>query len=153
MVRHSYRWTSVRMGRRVTLLRPKPPNGLSSVFSDLRPKACVLMVSRREAIQDALYEWRQAERELAEETDGRRPQLEAAIVRHRTEYQRLYTESMLENLDRLHDAEKRRSLATPSTPAFHDATRDTQDIAADIWHEARRGDLDTPQRGGRAPVE
>lgn len=111
------------------------------------------MVSRREAIQDALYLWRKAERELAEETDGRRPQLEADVVRHRTEYQRLYTANMLENLDRLHEAEGRRAQAIPSTPGFHSATRDTQEIAADIWHEARRGDLDTPQRGDRPPVE
>lgn len=111
------------------------------------------MVSRREAIQDSLYAWRQAERELAVETDGRRKALEADIVRHRTEYQRLYTEGMLENLNLLHDAEGRRARATPSTPAFHQATRDTQEIAADIWHEARRGDLDTPQRGDKPPIE
>jgi len=104
------------------------------------------VVSRREAIQDSLYAWRQAERDLAVETDGRRAELEADIVRHRTEYQRLYTEHMLENLGLLHDAEDRRAKATPSTPEFHQATRDTQDIAADMWHEARRGDLDTPQR-------
>ena len=111
------------------------------------------MVSRREAIQDALYAWRQAERELATETDGRRPALEAEIVKYRTEYQRLYSEQMMENLGRLHEAEDRRARATPSTQAFHEATRDTQEVAADIWHEARRGDLDTPQRGGDPPVE
>jgi hypothetical protein len=111
------------------------------------------VVSRREAIQDALYGWRQAERELAVETDGRRKELEASVVRHRTEYQRLYTEGMLENLNLLHEAEDRRAMATPSTRAFHEATRDTQEIAADIWHEARRGDLDTPQRGDRPPVQ
>lgn len=115
-------------------------------------KLCAV-VSRREAIQDALYAWRQAERELAVETDGRRRELEADVVRHRTEYQRLYTEGMLDNLSRLHDAEDRRAMATPSTPAFHAATRDTQEIAADIWHEARRGDLDTPQRGDKSPVQ
>jgi len=54
---------------------------------------------------------------------------------------------MLENLNLLHEAEDRRAQSTPSTPEFHQATRDTQDIVADIWHEARRGDLDTPQRG------
>jgi hypothetical protein len=102
------------------------------------------MVSRREAIQDSLYAWRQAERELAAETDGRRAELEADVVRHRDEYQRLYTEAMLESLDQLHEAEERRARSTPSTPDFHDATRDVQEIAADIWHEARRGDLDTP---------
>ena len=105
------------------------------------------MVSRREASQDALYAWRQAERELALSTDGRRVELEANIVLFRDEYQRLSTEHMLENLHRLHEAEVRRARSTRSTPDFHQATRDTQDIAADIWHEARRGDLDTPQRG------
>ena len=110
------------------------------------------MVSRREAIQDALHAWRQAERELAVETDGRRKELEAAVVRHRTEYHDLYTQHMMENLHRLHEAEGRRAKSIPSTPDFHDATRDTQEIAADIWHEARRGDLDTPQRGGKPPV-
>jgi hypothetical protein len=110
------------------------------------------MVSRREAIPDALYAWRQAERELFGSTDGRRRVIEAAIVRHRTEYQRLYTEHMRESLGRLHEAEDRRAGSTPSTRDFHRATRDTQEIAADIWHEARRGDLDTPQRGNRPPV-
>lgn len=111
------------------------------------------MVSRREAIQDALYAWRKAERELAVETDGRRKELEEAVVRHRTEYHNLYTENMMDNLHRLHEAEDRRAKSVPSTPDFHEATRDTQDIAADIWHEARRGDLDTPQRGNKRPVE
>ena len=118
----------------------------------LETESRVLMASRREAIQDALYLWRKAERDLAEETDGRRAELAADVVRHRTEYQRLYTLSMLENLDLLHKAEDRRASAIPSTPDFHEATRDTQHIAADIWHEARRGDLDTPQRGNEPPV-
>jgi len=109
--------------------------------------------SRREAIQDSLYAWRQAERELAVETDGRRKELEASIVRHRSEYQRLYTEHMFENLNRLHEAEDRRCRSTPSTPEYDQATRDVQEIAADIWLEARRGDLDTPQRGDAPPVE
>ena len=111
-----------------------------------------LMLSRREAIQDALYAWRQAERGLAESTDGRREELEAAIVRHRTHYHHLYTAHMIDSLDRLHEAEGRRARSTPSTPDFHQATRDTQEIAADIWHEARRGDLDTPQRVDPQPV-
>lgn len=105
------------------------------------------MVSRREALQDALYAWRKAERELAIETNGRRTELEADVRRFRDEYQRLYSEGMVDNLERLRDADERRSRSTPSTPSFHQATRDTQDIAADIWEEARRGDLDTPQGG------
>jgi hypothetical protein len=111
------------------------------------------MVSRREAIQDALYRWRHAERALAAETDGHREELAAEVVRHRNEYQRLYSEHMVDNLKRLHEADGRRVLATPSTREFHQATRDTQEIAAEIWDEARRGDLDTPQRQGMLPVE
>lgn len=105
------------------------------------------MVSRREALQDALYAWRASERELITSTDGRRLELQADVARHRDEYQRLYTEGMTDNLERLHDADERRARSTPSTPSFHEATRDTQEIAADIWEEARRGDLDTPQEG------
>ena len=48
---------------------------------------------------------------------------------------------MLDNLDRLNEAEGRRAKSTPSTAEFHQAMRDTQEVAADIWHEARRGDL------------
>ena len=99
-----------------------------------------------------MYAWRQAERKLDVDTEGRRGELEAAVVRYRTEYQRLYTEGMMENLHLLHEAEGRRATSIPSTSAFHEAARDTQEIAADIWHEARRGDLDTPQRGNKPPV-
>lgn len=42
-------------------------------------------------------------------------------------------------------AEGRRSQATPSTPPFHEAARDTQEIAAEIWEAARSSDEDTPQ--------
>ena len=101
------------------------------------------MVSRRETLQDALRLWRQAERELVESGDGRED-LEANVARLRDEYQRLYTEGMVESMDRLHEADDRRSRATPSTPAFHAATRDTEEIAADIWEQARRGDRDSP---------
>lgn len=75
--------------------------------------------------------------------DGRMD-LEANVARLRDEYQRLYTEGMVENMDRLHEADERRSRATPSTRDFHAATRDTEEIAADIWEQARRGDRDTP---------
>ena len=83
------------------------------------------MVSRREATQDALYAWRQAERELANSTDGRRAELEADIVRYRAEYQRLYSEHMIESLDRLHEAEDRggRPRARPGADARTDFSR------------------------------
>ena len=101
------------------------------------------MVNRRESLQEALRQWRAAERELFESGDGRED-LETNFRRLRDEYQRLYTEGMAENIDRLHEADDRRSRATPSTLDFHAATRDTEEIAADIWEQARRGDRDTP---------
>ena len=107
------------------------------------PKARGAIVSRRELLQEALREWRRAERELFQSGDGD-DRLEANVARLRDEYQRLYTAGMVENIDRLHEADARRSRAVPSTPEFHAATRDTEDIAADIWEQARRGDRDTP---------
>ena len=101
------------------------------------------MVTRREVLQEALREWRTAERDLFDSGDGRED-LEARVARLRDEYQHLYTEGMTENIGRLHEADRRRSRATPSTPDFHAATRDTEEIAADIWEQARRGDRDTP---------
>jgi phosphate uptake regulator len=101
------------------------------------------MVSRRESLHEALRLWRIAERELVASGDGR-DDLEANVARLRDEYQRLYTEGMVENIERLHEADERRSRATPSTFDFHAATRDTEEIAADIWEQARRGDRDTP---------
>ena len=105
------------------------------------------MVSRREALQEALRLWRKAERELVESGDGR-VDLEENVERLRDEYQRLYTENMIDNLDRLQEADARRSASTPSSPEFHAATQDTEVVAADIWEQARRGDRDTPNGGG-----
>lgn len=104
------------------------------------------MVSRREALQEALRLWRAADRDLEASGDG--PVREANVARLRDEYNRLYTEGMVENLARLHEAEDRRSRSTPSTPDFHAATQDTEIVAADIWEQARRGDRDTPNGGG-----
>ena len=117
--------------------------GMLPVFSDLRPKARALMVNRRESLQEALRLWRSAERELFESGDGRHS-LEANVARLRDAYQRIYTAGMVDSMERLHDADDRRARATPSTPEFHEATRDTEEIAADIWEQARRGDGDSP---------
>jgi len=106
------------------------------------------MVSRRESLAEALREWRTAERELVESGDGNED-LEAHVAGFRNEYQRLYSAGMIENIDRLQEADERRSSATPSTPAFHEATRDTEDAAMDIWEQARRGDRDTPPTRAR----
>ena len=104
-------------------------------------------MKRREDISESLRLWRAAERDLAESTDGIADRLRADIEHYRSEYQRLSTESMAEKIDLLREAEHRRSGATPSTPSFHQAARDTQEIAADIWESARQSDRDTPQRG------
>jgi hypothetical protein len=52
---------------------------------------------------------------------------------------------MAERIGKLHEAESRRSHATPSTLPFHEAARETKDIASDIWEAARQSDEDTPQ--------
>lgn len=105
------------------------------------------MVSRRETLQEALGLWRTAERDLIASGDGRED-LQLNVVRLRDDYQRLYSENMVENMDRLRAADDRRARAVPSTPAFHHATQDTETIAADIWEQARRGDRDTPNGQG-----
>ena len=107
--------------------------------------------ARRRILEaEALRAWREAEGELVASGDGR-DDLEANVVHRRDEYQRLYTEDMTENLAQLREADERRARSVPSTPGFHSATRDTEEIAADIWEQARRGDRDGPQgKEGRA---
>jgi hypothetical protein len=104
-------------------------------------------MSRREEIETALAAWRAADRRLAAATDGDRDAIQAEVERHRSEFQRLSADHMMERLDALKDAEDRRSHATPSTPPFHEAARDELEIAADIWEGARQSDQDTPQHG------
>ena len=55
------------------------------------------------------------------------------------------TNNMVEWIAKLEAAESRRSHATPSTPPFHEAARETETIAAEIWETARQSDEDTPQ--------
>jgi len=103
------------------------------------------MVGRRELLAEALRNWRDAERALGDAQDGARVGMESDVVRYRSSYQLIYTQNMVDNMARLHDADDRRARARPSTHAFHAATQDTEEIAADIWEQARRGDLDSPQ--------
>lgn len=105
-------------------------------------------MSRREAVEAALRAWREAERDLADARDGQRADLEARVVECRSEYQRLSNEHMLDNMERLKNADDRRASATPSSEAYHDATRDTEKIAGDIWEEARRMDRDAREAKG-----
>ena len=90
---------------------------------------------------------------MHEATDGHRRELAADVARYRNEYQQIYTAAMVDNIERLHDADDRRARATPSTPDFHAATQDTEAIAADIWEQARRGDRDSPPTRSRPGLQ
>jgi hypothetical protein len=102
-------------------------------------------VVRRESIEVALSEWRDAERHLVAATNGDTDTLQREVVRCRNQFQRLSAEHMVEWMGKLHEAEDRRTHATPSTLPFHLAARDTQEIAAEIWEAARSSDEDTPE--------
>ena len=101
-------------------------------------------MSRREAIEAALAAWRDAERRLADAVDGDRAGIQRQVDRHRSDFQQLSADHMVERIGSLREAEKRRANATPSTLPFHEAARDTQEIASDIWEAARSSDEDTP---------
>ena len=102
-------------------------------------------MGQRSAIEAALEAWRDAERRLERAVDGEATALAEAVKVHRDEFQRLSAEHMVEWMDKLHEAESRRASATPSTVPFHQAARDTQEIAAEIWESARSSDEDTPE--------
>ncbi len=90
-------------------------------------------MARRQAIEAAPDASRDAERRLVGAVDGEAEALAREVARHRDEFQRLSAEHMVEWMDELREAESRRSHATPSTLAFHEAARDTREIAAEIW--------------------
>ena len=102
-------------------------------------------MSRREAIEAALASWRDAERSLANAVDGDRAAIERKVARYRSDFQQLSADHMVERIGSLREAENRRANATPSTLPFHEAARDTQEIASDIWEAARSSDEDTPE--------
>lgn len=102
-------------------------------------------MSRREAVETALTEWRAAERLRANAVGGDRTALTREVEQHRDEFQRLSAAHMVEWIDKLQEAENRRAHATPSTPPFHEAARDAEAIAAEIWDTVRSSDEDTPQ--------
>lgn len=101
-------------------------------------------MARREAIEGALEAWRKAERCLATASGEDAERLAHEVEIHRDEFQRISAQHMVEWIDKLQEAEGRRSSATPSTLPFHVAARDTQDIASEIWEAARSSDEDTP---------
>lgn len=102
-------------------------------------------MERRRSVEAALAAWRDAERRLSRASDGDTEALKREVAVHRDEYQRLSVANMDEWMARLDEAEGRRANATPSTVPFHEAARDTQEIAAEIWEAARSSDEDTPK--------
>jgi acetoin utilization deacetylase AcuC-like enzyme len=102
-------------------------------------------MSRREAVEAALAEWRAAERLQAIAAPGDRAAQTREVEQHRADFQRLSAAHMAEWIDKLQEAETRRANATPSTPPFHEAARDAEVIAAEIWDTVRSSDEDTPQ--------
>ena len=102
-------------------------------------------MDRRHTVETALAAWRDAERRLSRATDGDVDGLTRDVEVRRDAYQRLSAANMNEWMARLDEAEGRRANAAPSTLPFHEAARDTQDIAAEIWEAARSGDEDTPE--------
>jgi hypothetical protein len=102
-------------------------------------------MERRQTVEAALAAWRDAERRLTRAADGDAAGLTREVGIHRDEYQRLSAANMSAWMAKLDEAEGRRANATPSTPPFHEAARDTQEIAAQIWEAARSSDEDTPE--------
>ena len=102
-------------------------------------------MERRQRVEAALAAWRDAERRLSRAVDDDSEGLTREVTVLRDEYQRLATGNMNTWMAKLDDAEARRAQATPSTLPFHEAARDTQEIAAEIWEAARSSDEDTPE--------
>ena len=99
----------------------------------------------RGAIESALEAWRHAERRQALGADVEREELDREVERCRAEFQQISSDHMVEQIGLLREAEGRRRNATPSTPPFHQAARDTEVIASEIWASAHSNDVDTPQ--------
>lgn len=111
----------------------------------------------RQTVEAALTAWRDAERRLYRAASGDAAELAREVETHRDEYQRLTAANMNEWMAQLDEAEGRRANATPSSLPFHEAARDTQEIASQIWEAARSSDEDTPEtelnrRTTRRPV-
>ena len=102
-------------------------------------------MANRAAIESALEAWRDAERRQLVAGDDEREALDREVERYRAAFQQISSDHMVEQISMLQEAEGRRRNATPSTPPFHQAARDTEDIASEIWKSAHSNDVDTPQ--------
>jgi hypothetical protein len=102
-------------------------------------------MANRVAIESALEEWRAAERRQALAVGAAREVLDHEVERRRAAFQQISSDHIVEQIGMLQEAESRRRNATPSTPPFHQAARDTEEIASEIWASAHSNDVDTPQ--------
>lgn len=100
---------------------------------------------RRQNVETALAAWRDAERRLATASDGEVGSLRAEVAAHKGEFLRLSGDQMLDQIDRLRGAERRRVDTVPSTDAYHAAARDETSIAAEIWNDAQFNDEALPR--------
>jgi hypothetical protein len=96
-------------------------------------------------IEAALSAWREAIRKRDQASNGDREALDADVERAAAEFQRMSAEHMEKQLDALRDAEDRRREATPSTRPFHEAAREEEQIAAEIFNAARISDEESPR--------
>ena len=98
----------------------------------------------RQEIEAALSAWREAQRRL-DEADGHHTEdMEREVEATRGAYQQIAADHMADRLDDLKEAESRRATSTPSSEPYHEAVREEQSIAADIWREAREMDTSSP---------
>ena len=93
-------------------------------------------------IEAALLAWRAAQQRLDEANGNVTPQMKQDLVEAKTRYQEIATAHMTERIDALHEAERRRSAATPSSDRFHEAAAEEKSIAEEIWSEVDQIDRD-----------
>jgi hypothetical protein len=102
------------------------------------------VLDRGAELFENLHAWRLAELALAETTDDARRPLEAKADRLRANHQMLYTSTMNAKLTAFGRADQKRRFATPSTPHYDAALRESAGIAAEISEQATRVDREAP---------
>jgi hypothetical protein len=96
-------------------------------------------------IEAALVAWRVAERRIEEADGNATPEMHQELSVAKSRYQEIATAHMTERIDALHDAERRRAAAEPSTNSFHEAAAEDKAIAREIWSESDQMDHLTRQ--------
>ena len=104
-------------------------------------------MSRTQAIEAVLADWRDADRRLTGAVDGEADGLMGDVVRHRGDYQRLAAESMDDWVRSRDEAERRNSHLLPSTGPFED--RDLEgDLGPGVKDDAGSNDVVEGPVGG-----